>query len=155
MIRIGITGQVGFVGTHLFNTISLYPDKFKRIPFKDDFFTNKNKLSEFVSNCDVIVHLAALNRHNDPKVICETNIALVKQLISACESTSTKPHILFSSSTQEEQDNLYGRSKKEGRELFEKWALKNGSKFSGFVIPNVFGSFGNPYYNSVVATFCH
>jgi UDP-2-acetamido-2,6-beta-L-arabino-hexul-4-ose reductase len=65
------------------------------------------------------------------------------------------PHILFSSSTQEENEGFYGRSKKKGRELLEKWALKNGSKFSGLVIPNVFGSFGNPYYNSVVATFCH
>ena len=39
--------------------------------------------------------------------------------------------------------------------MFEKWALLNNSKFTGLVIPNVFGPFGNPYYNSVVATFCH
>jgi UDP-2-acetamido-2,6-beta-L-arabino-hexul-4-ose reductase len=50
---------------------------------------------------------------------------------------------------------LYGRSKKEGRLLFENWAKENNSKFSGLIIPNVFGAFGNPYYNSVVATFCH
>jgi len=96
-----------------------------------------------------------MNRHNDPEVIYETNIRLVKQLISACRKTNSTPHILFSSSTQEERDNLYGKSKKKGRELFEKWAEKNNAKFSGFVIPNVFGPFGHPYYNSVVATFCH
>ncbi len=62
---------------------------------------------------------------------------------------------MFSSSTQEERDNLYGRSKKEGRQLLEQWASKNQAQFTGFVIPNVFGPFGNPYYNSVVATFCH
>jgi UDP-2-acetamido-2,6-beta-L-arabino-hexul-4-ose reductase len=73
----------------------------------------------------------------------------------ACETTGSKPHILFSSSTQEEKDNLYGRSKKEGRILFEKWANESGSGFTGLIIPNVFGSFGHPYYNSVVATFCH
>ena len=155
MIKIGITGQPGFVGTHLYNTLGLYPSKFERIPFEDAFFSDDNKLSGFVKNCDVIVHLAAMNRHNDPEVIYQTNIRLVQQLISTCESTNTTPHILFSSSTQEERDNLYGRSKREGRKLFEQWADKNNAQFSGFIIPNVYGPYGNPYYNSVIATFCH
>jgi UDP-2-acetamido-2,6-beta-L-arabino-hexul-4-ose reductase len=155
MIKIGITGQPGFVGTHLFNTLGLQPDKFKRIPFEDAFFADKDKLNAFVQSCDVIVHLAAMNRHNDPEVLYQTNIGLVKQLIGACEATKSTPHILFSSSTQEERDNLYGKSKKQGRELFEKWADKNNAQFTGLIIPNVFGPFGNPYYNSVVATFCH
>jgi UDP-2-acetamido-2,6-beta-L-arabino-hexul-4-ose reductase len=155
MIKVGITGQSGFVGTHLFNTLGLYPDKFERIPFDDSIFEDESRLNGFVQSCDVIVHLAAMNRHNDPKVIYDTNIRLVRQLISACEVTESKPHVLFSSSTQEERDNLYGKSKREGRELFENWALKNDAKFTGLVIPNVFGPFGHPYYNSVVATFCH
>lgn len=154
-IKIGITGQSGFIGTHLFNTLGLHPGKFERIPFEDEYFNDEARLNKFVSDCDAIVHLAAMNRHNDPEVIYETNIRLVKQLISACRKTNSTPHILFSSSTQEERDNLYGKSKKKGRELFEKWAEKNNAKFSGFVIPNVFGPFGHPYYNSVVATFCH
>jgi len=155
MIKIGITGQSGFVGTYLYNTLGLQPDKFERIPFKDEFFNNENALKEFVSSCDAIVHLAAMNRHNDPEVIYNTNIGLVNQLIYACEETNSTPHILFSSSTQEERDNLYGKSKKEGRQLLEQWADKNNSQFTGLIIPNVFGPFGNPYYNSVVATFCH
>lgn len=155
MIKIGITGQAGFVGTHLYNTLGLYPDKFERISCEDAYFQDKNKLNEFVKNCDAIVHLAAMNRHNDPEVLYQTNIGLVKQLIDACEETKSTPHILFSSSTQEERNNLYGKSKKEGRELFEKWADRNSAHFTGFVIPNVFGPFGNPYYNSVIATFCH
>jgi UDP-2-acetamido-2,6-beta-L-arabino-hexul-4-ose reductase len=154
-IKIGITGQAGFVGTHLYNTLGLYPENYKRIPFEDAYFLDKTKLNNFVTQCDIIVHLAAMNRHNDPEVIYKTNIGLSKQLISACESTNSTPHILFSSSTQEERDNLYGKSKKEGRELFEKWANKNNAKFTGLIIPNVFGPFGHPYYNSVVATFCH
>lgn len=154
-MKIGITGQAGFVGTHLYNTLGLKPEKYERIPFADDFFKDDELLGSFVKQCDVIVHLAALNRHNDPQVIYETNIGLVKQLIKACESTGSTPHILFSSSTQEERDNLYGKSKKEGRVLLESWARTNGASFTGLVIPNVFGPFGNPYYNSVVATFCH
>ena len=155
MIKIGITGQAGFVGTHLFNTLGLNPEKFERIPFEDGYFSDDTKLNTFVENCDAIVHLAAMNRHNDPQVIYDTNIQLVKKLILACESTNSTPHILFSSSTQEERDNLYGKSKKEGRKLLESWANRNNAKYTGFVIPNVFGPFGNPYYNSVIATFCY
>lgn len=155
MINIGITGQAGFVGTHLYNTLGLYPEKFTRIPFEDSFFVDSALLKAFVSNCDVIVHLAAMNRHNNPEVIYMTNIGLVNQLINACDETKSTPHILFSSSTQEERDNLYGKSKKEGRLLLENWADKHNAQFTGLIIPNVYGPFGNPYYNSVVATFCH
>jgi UDP-2-acetamido-2,6-beta-L-arabino-hexul-4-ose reductase len=155
MIKIGITGQAGFVGTHLYNTLGLLPEKFTRMAFEDVFFQNNHILEDFVSQCDVIVHLAAMNRHNDPQVIYETNVELVNKLIDACEETKSTPHILLSSSTQEERDNLYGRSKKKGRELLEKWADQNNAQFTGLIIPNVYGPFGNPYYNSVVATFCH
>lgn len=155
MIKIGITGQAGFVGTHLYNTLGLNPEKFTRIPFEDSFFADSALLKAFVSKCDVIIHLAAMNRHNDPEVIYKTNIGLVNQLIKACEETKSAPHILFSSSTQEERDNLYGKSKKEGRLLLENWADKHNAQFTGLIIPNVYGPFGNPYYNSVVATFCH
>jgi UDP-2-acetamido-2,6-beta-L-arabino-hexul-4-ose reductase len=155
MIKVGITGQSGFIGTHLFNTLGLFPEKYIRVPFKDSYFADESRLSEFVSTCDVIVHLAALNRHNDPEYIYKTNIGLVNQLIEASEKTNSKPHILFSSSTQEDRDNLYGKSKREGRRLLTEWAEKNNSQFTGLIIPNVFGPFGNPYYNSVIATFCH
>jgi len=155
MIKVGITGQSGFVGTHLFNTLGLLSQEFERVPFEDNVFEDEAKLKKFVQQCDTIVHLAAMNRHNDPDVIYETNIRLVKQLINACEETSSTPHILFSSSTQEERDNLYGKSKKEGRQLFEAWAKRNDAYFTGLVIPNIYGPFGHPYYNSVVATFCH
>ena len=155
MIKIGITGQAGFVGTHLYNTLGLYPVEFARVPFEDEFFEDPSKLEAFVKECDAIVHLAAMNRHGDPQVIYDTNIRLVNQLIEAMEKTGSAPHLLFSSSTQEESDNPYGRSKKEGRNLFGQWADKNNAQFSGFIIPNVFGPFGHPFYNSVIATFCH
>lgn len=155
MLKVGITGQAGFIGTHLFNYLNLKKTEILTIPFEDTFFDDEEQLNRFVRDCDAIVHLAAVNRHSDPQVIYNTNIDLVKRLIRAMELTDSKPHVLFSSSTQEERDNLYGRSKQEGRELFESWALRNGSHFTGLVIPNVFGPFGKPFYNSVVATFCH
>ena len=91
--------------------------------------------------CDVIVHLAALNRHNDQDKIHSTNIELVKKLISACENTNSTPHILFSSSTQEEYNNPYGLSKKKGRLLLEEWSEKNNALLTSLLIPNVFGPF--------------
>lgn len=155
MIRVGITGQAGFVGTHLYNTLGLYPLEFERVPFEDAFFQNEGALRAFVKQCDVIVHLAAMNRHADPQVIYDTNLLLVKQLISALETEKAAPHLLFSSSTQEERNNEYGNSKREGRELLEQWASQNGASFTGMVVPNVYGPFGRPNYNSFIATFCH
>ncbi|TSJ43070.1 SDR family oxidoreductase [Mucilaginibacter corticis] len=154
-LRIGITGQSGFVGQHLYNTLGLFPDEFERIQFERDFFKDERQLIEFVSQCDVIVHLAAMNRHNDPQIIYDNNVGLIKQLVSALEITKSKAHVLFSSSSQEERDNLYGKSKREGRELLIEWANKNEGTFTGMIIPNVFGPFGNPYYNSFIATFSH
>jgi len=154
-MKIGITGQNGFVGSHLFNTLGLFPNEFERIDFNRDWFLDEELLDSFVQKCDVIVHLAALNRHNDPEVIFTTNINLVQRLINSFERTGSKPHVLISSSTQEEKDNLYGKSKKAGRELFADWAKKNKAIFTGLIIPNVFGPFGEPFYNSVVATFSH
>lgn len=155
MIKIGITGQAGFVGTHLYNTLGLFPEAFERIPFEDNFFEQDNLLRAFVKQCDVIVHLAAMNRHPDVQVIYETNLRLVRQLIAAMEAEQVTPHVLFSSSTQEERDNEYGRSKREGRELLAQWAARNQASFTGMVVPNVFGPFGLPNYNSFIATFCY
>jgi UDP-2-acetamido-2,6-beta-L-arabino-hexul-4-ose reductase len=155
MLKIGITGQAGFVGTHLFNTLGLHPEEFERVTFYKDYFSNISLLNEFVAKCDVIVHLAAMNRHNDPQIIYETNIELAKKLVNALEYTQSRAHVIFSSSTQEERDNEYGKSKKAGRELLYNWSQQSGGKFTGLIIPNVFGPFGHPNYNSVIATFCH
>jgi UDP-2-acetamido-2,6-beta-L-arabino-hexul-4-ose reductase len=155
MIKVGITGQSGFIGSHLYHTLSLYREEFELILFRDEFFSDPPRLNQFVASCDVVVHLAAVNRHADPAAIYSTNIRLVEELIGALEQTGSLPHILFSSSTQEDRDNPYGRSKKEGRILLSDWAVRNGGGFTGLVIPNVFGPFGNPYYNSVIATFSH
>lgn len=154
MIKVGITGQEGFMGSHLYNYFGT-KENIKLINYDRAFFKNSDKLKGFASNCDVVIHLAALNRHDNPQVLYDTNIDLVQKLISACEVTKSTPKIIFSSSTQEERDNLYGKSKRDGRKLFESWAKKFGGKATALVIPNVFGPFGEPFYNSFIATFCH
>lgn len=154
MLKVGITGQAGFMGTHLYNILGL-EDNIERIPFADEIFNSEKSLQDFVKQCDVIVHLAAMNRHQDMQVIYDTNVKLVDQLINAMEAEQVTPQVIFSSSTQESLDNLYGASKAEGRKRLEAWAKDNNAKFTGVIIPNVFGPFGRPSYNSVVATFCH
>ncbi|WP_310556230.1 NAD-dependent epimerase/dehydratase family protein [Flavobacterium sp.] len=155
MKKIGITGQNGFVGNYLYNTLGLAPNDFERIEFKKEFFDEPNLLDSFVQQCDVIVHLAAMNRHESQEFIYETNIELVKRLAASLERTDSKAHVLFSSSSQEEKENWYGKSKKEGREILANWAKNNNGKFTGMIITNVFGPFGMPNYNSFIATFCH
>ncbi|MDR2036291.1 MAG: NAD-dependent epimerase/dehydratase family protein [Bacteroidales bacterium] len=154
MKKVGITGQAGFIGTYLFNYLKI-KEEIEVVPFKDTYFDNPDLLNDFVAKCDVIVHLAAVNRCDDQEKLYQTNINLVHQLINALDRMQVTPHIIFSSSIQEERDNLYGKSKHKGRELFSLWARQHQSLFTGLVIPNVFGPFGTPYYNSVVATFCY
>ena len=86
MKKIGITGQNGFAGAHLFNAISLLKDEFQLVPFERSFFENEDQLQDWVKQCDTIVHLAALNRHKDPQVIYDTNIGLVKKLLASLDS---------------------------------------------------------------------
>jgi UDP-2-acetamido-2,6-beta-L-arabino-hexul-4-ose reductase len=153
--RIGITGQNGFIGKHLYNSLGLFPDEYERVDFERDFFINDHLLDGFVLECDIIVHLAAVNRHSNPSEIYSINIEIAEKLRSSLLRTKSKSHIIFSSSTQEERDNPYGIAKKEAREILSQWAQDEDAKFTGLIIPNVFGPFGKPYYNSVVATFCH
>lgn len=155
MIKVGITGQAGFVGTHLFNELGLLKEEITRIPFEDSFFKDSVKLRAFVKQCDVIVHLAAVNRHDDLNELYRINVALVDELIVAMEAEKVTPYVLFSSSTQEERENEYGNSKREGRSRLEAWAKSCGASFTGMVVPNVYGPFGKPNYNSFIATFCY
>ena len=152
--KIGITGTNGFIGQHLFNTL-LQNENIILVPFHRDFFENESKLDNFIKNCDVVVHLAGLNRSNDEEDILNVNISLTKTLISSLNRTKSKPHIIFTSSTQEYMNNVYGKSKKTARLNLKDWSLLNNSIFTGLIIPNVFGAFGTPFYNSFISTFSH
>ena len=154
MIRIGVTGSNGFIGWHLCQTLKLYTDKFELIQFRREWFNENENLDAFVSRCNIIVHLAGLNRHSEESAIYNTNVELANNLVDAFNRTNFKGQVLFSSSIQEERNNVFGNSKKEARVLLSKWAKDNGTQFKGLIIPNVFGAFGVPFYNSVIATFC-
>lgn len=154
-MKIGITGQTGFVGYHLYNSIKLI-DKFELVEFHRDYYTKTNLLEEFVGNCDVIIHLASMNRHDSAEFLYEQNVSITKELIRAIEKRGVKPRVIFSSSIQEQNvDNLYGKSKRDSRRLLEEMATRINSSFTNVIIPNVYGPFCKAFYNSVIATFCH
>jgi UDP-2-acetamido-2,6-beta-L-arabino-hexul-4-ose reductase len=155
MIKVGVTGSNGFVGWHLCRTLELDTNKFELIEFKRDWFNEIINLDLFVSKCDIIVHLAGLNRHNEESAIYNINVGLAEKLVESFKRTNFKGQVIFSSSIQEERNNIFGNSKKAARESFSNWASLSGATFHGVIIPNVFGAFGVPFYNSVISTFCH
>ena len=112
MIRIGITGIEGLIGWHLHAFLHGRPDV-EVVKADRATFASREALYNFVISSDAIVHLAGMNR-GDQKVLAETNITLVNDLIEACERTDCKPHIIFSSSTHIFRDTPYGNSKKTG-----------------------------------------
>jgi UDP-2-acetamido-2,6-beta-L-arabino-hexul-4-ose reductase len=155
MIKVGVTGSNGFIGWHLCQTIKLHIDSFLLIEFNRNWFNNTNELDKFVSNCDIIVHIAGLNRHNEESAIYDTNVGLAVNLVESFKRIGFKGQLIFSSSIQEDRNNTFGNSKKAARELFANWANQSNANFHGVIIPNVFGAFGVPFYNSVISTFCH
>ncbi len=155
MKTIGITGQNGFIGYHLVNTLKLISDKFEVIDFKRSYFWDDILLDSFVRKCDIIVHLAGINRHDDQIDLYNINIQLANNLKSALVRTGSKPHVIFASSTQELTNSIYGRSKKDARRILFEWSKSSGSTFTGILIPNIFGPFCKPFSNSFVSTFCH
>lgn len=155
MIKIGITGQSGFVGTHLYNEFLKDSQKYLCIPFEDAYFEGENELRCFVRQCDVIIHLAAMMRSPIEGEVYKTNMRLVNQLIDAMETERVTPSLFFSSSIQEGNGSEYGRCKQEGRELLMKWAREHHTGFGGMLFPNLFGSGARPYSHSFIATFCY
>lgn len=152
-IRTGITGQNGFIGRNLTEYLETQKD-IVLIPCPDKVFEDNARLREFVSACDVIVHLAAISRHPEPQLMYEANMTMVKQLITAMETEEVTPHVLFASTTHEAKDTPYHNSKREARKLLDAWAKRSGGNHTGLLMPNTFGPYGKPFYNSVVSTFC-
>jgi UDP-2-acetamido-2,6-beta-L-arabino-hexul-4-ose reductase len=155
MVTIGITGSKGFIGHHLYNALSLQPDKYRLVEINRNEWEPDSLLFEKVNACDVIFHLAGINRHSDNDYIFQENIRLTQVLVDILNRVAHPIKVVFSSSSQEATESIYGKAKKVCREVLENWANQSGNLFFGLLIPNVFGSFGKPFYNSFIATFCY
>jgi UDP-2-acetamido-2,6-beta-L-arabino-hexul-4-ose reductase len=83
------------------------------------------------------------------------NAGLTEALCRALEGFGKSIPVLYTSSTQAAADNPYGESKRAAEAAL--WALyaKTGNPVHIYRLPNVFGKWARPNYNSAVATFCH
>jgi UDP-2-acetamido-2,6-beta-L-arabino-hexul-4-ose reductase len=153
-LKIGITGQYGFIGYHLSQTIKYkFKDAFV-VPYKKSFFNDLTLLNTFVKSCDVIIHLAGVNRAETDEKVYNSNIQINTLLKNALINVDFSGHLIFASSYQEETKGSYGKSKKESRVFLEQTIKNLGGRYTGLIIPNVFGPFCKPNYNSFIATFC-
>ena len=153
MIKVGITGAYGFLGFHLRSFFFSDSDVEVVCAGRDDF-ASETALDKFVASTDAIVHLAGLNRAEDQE-LRRTNVVLAEQLTAACDRVEVKPQVIFSSSTHVDRDTVYGESKRSVASHFDAWAKARGARFMNLIIPNIFGEYGRPFYNSAVATFCY
>jgi len=154
-LKIAITGQDGFIGYHLYNTIKYRYPSFKLVNFEKLYFQNQNKIDKIISKVDVIIHLAGVNRDIIEESILKKNLFLTDELIKSISRTNFSGKLIFASSIQQKDNNAYGVSKRKSAESFFNASSKYGFTFINLIIPNVFGPFCKPNYNSFIATFCH
>ena len=66
-IQVGITGYSGFMGSHLVERLSREKE-IKIVKIEDASFANEAELKSAIKGCDIIVHLAGMNRGDDEEV---------------------------------------------------------------------------------------
>lgn len=148
-MKVLITGANGFVGKNL--QVRLAEEK---IEF-DTFTRSDADLEGKVSHCNFIIHLAGVNRPKNESELFEGNTDLTKSIVSILEKNNRQTPIIYSSSIQAERDNPYGLSKKYAEDSLSDYSNQSGALVCNYRLPNVFGKWCKPNYNSVVATFCH
>lgn len=147
-----VTGSSGFIGKNLLERLSRIEN------VKVHTFDIEDKLEGLEKNIekiDFIFHLAGINRPQNIDEFYKGNRDTVKNLISTIEKKNLRIPILVTSSIQVERDNDYGKSKLEGENLLREYSKKNNVPIYIYRLPNVFGKWCKPNYNSVIATWCN
>lgn len=154
--RVGITGSKGFLAFHLLLRLQIdFKEEIEIIPFQRSFIDDAINLDRFTKNCDTIIHLAAINRHSDHNYLLNRNIEITRRIIESLERVNFQGDLVYVSSSQENEDNNYGKSKKYCRRLLEQFYNLSNGKLYILKPCNIFGAFVSPNYNSVFATFCY
>jgi UDP-2-acetamido-2,6-beta-L-arabino-hexul-4-ose reductase len=155
-MKVLITGADGFIGKNLQLHLA------EKNNVKLVCFTRNDgvaQLPNLLHSVDFVFHLAGVNRPGDPKEFTTGNVDLTQALCrAACglaDNLGKKVPIVFTSSTQVGLNNPYAQSKLAAELELQAVALSHGIPVYIFRLPNVFGKWCKPNYNSVVATFCH
>jgi len=151
-MHILITGAKGFMGRNLTHTLRM-------VRPEDDLFlidtdSSQEQLEEAARKADFVFHLAGINRPKDPAEFMQGNRDLTQQLMELLEK-GNRPPVWLSSSIQAALENPYGQSKRAAEEAVRAYGKRAGATTYIYRLPNVFGKWSQPNYNSAVATFCH
>lgn len=152
MMNILVTGAKGFVGKNLVAEL-------KNRGFNNIFeFTRESDVSlldKYTKECDFVFHLAGVNRPDDENEFMDGNFGFTSRLLELLKKHGNKAPVLITSSIHAEKDNPYGRSKKAGEDLLFNYYKETDVKVYVYRLPNLFGKWSKPHYNTVVATYCH
>jgi len=151
-MKVLITGADGFVGKNLQLRLR------ERKEVEVVTFTRADSVADLpqrLDGVDVVFHLAGVNRPQDPQEFVVGNIELTQAFSRAVQSAGRPMRVLLSSSTQARLANPYGFSKRQAEQAVQALTGVNGISVHVFRLPNVFGKWCKPNYNSAVATFCH
>lgn len=151
-MKVLITGANGFVAKNLAAHLVSRPDVEVFLYSREN---NEFSLKEMIAGVDFVFHLAGVNR---PKNLAEFKVGNTDLTLEVCngiEATGRNIPVLYTSSSQAELNNDYGKSKLAAEQALIDFSAKNGIPIHIFRLPNVFGKWAQPNYNSVVATFCH
>ncbi|WP_129408539.1 capsular polysaccharide biosynthesis protein CapF [Marinitoga lauensis] len=151
-MKILVTGARGFIGKNL--VVELKNRGYEDI-FEFTRETDKNLLDKYTKECDFVYHLAGVNRPKNEEEFMKGNYGFTSELLELLKKHNNKAPILMTSSIQAERDNSYGRSKKAGEDLLFSYSKETGAKVLVYRLPNVFGKWSRPNYNSAIATFCY
>lgn len=162
-MKLLITGASGFVGKNLVAQLqNIQTGKAKNYSLNADFElflydvdSDPNLLDTYTKDCDFVIHLVGIHRPDDPSEFMRVNFGVLSTLLNNLKKQGNKATVLATSSIQAALDNPYGRSKKAGEDLLFDYAQKTGAKVLIYRLPNVFGKWCRPNYNSAVATFCN
>ena len=163
-----ITGAKGFVGKNLTEALKCIRDgKDKTHPalrideiYCYDIDSTPQELDAYCQRADFVFNLAGVNRPKEQSEFMEGNFGFASTLLNTLKKHGNTCPVMLSSSVQATlvgryANGDYGKSKLAGEELFFEYSAQTGTRVLVYRLPNLFGKWCRPDYNSVVATFCH
>lgn len=151
MAKIAVTGANGFLGKNLVMRLIEIDHQVVKIEHNLD----TDAIAEKLRDADFVVHLAGVNRPETEAEFDTGNLGMSERLIAALTQSEKPVPLVYSSSVQAELDNPYGRSKRAAEDALIEYGRSSGAPVHIWRLPNVFGKWSRPNYNSVVATFCN
>ncbi len=151
-MKVAVTGADGFIGRNL-RAHCMERKEVEVLPLVHG--STDADWAAAVRDADAVFHLAGVNRPQEPSEFATGNRDLTRRLCDLLRATGRPVPVLYTSSIQAERDNPYGRSKREAEQALLDYRAATGATVHIHRLPNVFGKWARPNYNSAVATFCH